>query len=876
MEQYHVTGMNCAACSARVEKAVTKVKGVTSCSVSLLTNSMGVEGTAESSAVIEAVKAAGYGASLKNAKEENKETETGLEDTQTPLLKKRLIASVVFLIVLMYFSMGHMMWGWPLPAWFTDNHVGMGLVQMILAAIIMVINQQFFISGFKALWHRSPNMDTLVAMGSMASFVWSVYALLAMTRAQTDGNAELVMEYMMEFYFESAAMILTLITVGKMLEARSKGKTTDALKSLISLAPKTALIERDGKEVTVSIDEVQKGDIFVVRPGENIPVDGQVIEGNSAVNEAAITGESIPVDKAEGDMVRSATINQSGFLRCKATRVGEDTTLSQIIKLVEDASATKAPIAKVADKVSGVFVPVVITIAVITTLVWILTGQNFAYALARGISVLVISCPCALGLATPVAIMVGNGMGAKNGILFKTAVSLEETGKTRIVALDKTGTITRGEPKVTDVLPAEGISEEELLTMAYTLEQKSEHPLAKAVLEEAQSRELKPRMITDFTALPGNGLSGKTEGSSLLGGSYTFIREKIEKNGEKLQQQAEQLAKQGKTPLLFVRDGKLLGMIAVADVIKEDSPQAIAELQNMGIKVVMLTGDNEQTAHAIGKQAGVDEVIAGVLPDGKEQVIGSLKQQGKTIMVGDGINDAPALTRADIGIAIGAGADIAMDAADIVLMKSRLSDIPAAIRLSRATLKNIHENLFWAFFYNVIGIPLAAGVWIPLFGWKLNPMFGALAMSLSSFCVVSNALRLNLFRMYDASKDKKVTHKSASVKKNGAQVKEAQTDMESVQDETLEGDENMIKTTVKVDGMMCGMCESHVNDAVRNAIEVKKVSSSHKKGTTEILTEQPVDEEKVKAAIEATGYKVLGITTGEAEEKKGFSLFHKS
>ena len=876
MEQYHVTGMNCAACSARVEKAVTKVPGVTSCSVSLLTNSMGVEGTAESSAVIEAVKAAGYGASLKNAKEENKEAETGLEDTQTPLLKKRLIASVIFLIVLMYFSMGHMMWGWPLPAWFTDNHVGMGLVQMILAAIIMVINQQFFISGFKALWHRSPNMDTLVAMGSMASFVWSVYVLLAMTRAQTDGNAELVMEYMMEFYFESAAMILTLITVGKMLEARSKGKTTDALKSLISLAPKTAVVERDGKEVTVSIDEVQKGDIFVVRPGENIPVDGQIIEGNSAVNEAAITGESIPVDKAEGDMVRSATINQSGFLRCKATRVGEDTTLSQIIKLVEDASATKAPIAKVADKVSGVFVPVVITIAVITTLVWLLAGQNFAYALARGISVLVISCPCALGLATPVAIMVGNGMGAKNGILFKTAVSLEETGKTRIVALDKTGTITRGEPKVTDVLPAEGISEEELLTMAYTLEQKSEHPLAKAVLEEAQSRELTPRTITDFTALPGNGLSGKTEGSSLLGGSYTFIREKIKENGEKLQQQAEQLAKQGKTPLLFVRDGKLLGMIAVADVIKEDSPQAIAELQNMGIKVVMLTGDNEQTARAIGKQAGVDEVIAGVLPDGKEQVISSLKQQGKTIMVGDGINDAPALTRADIGIAIGAGADIAMDAADIVLMKSRLSDIPAAIRLSRATLKNIHENLFWAFFYNVIGIPLAAGVWIPLFGWKLNPMFGALAMSLSSFCVVSNALRLNLFRMYDASKDKKVTHKSASVKKNGVQVKEAQTDMESVQDETLEGDENMIKTTVKVDGMMCGMCESHVNDAVRNAIEVKKVSSSHKKGTTEILTEQPVDEEKIKAAIEATGYKVLGITTGEAEEKKGFSLFHKS
>ena len=836
MEQYHVTGMNCAACSARVEKAVTKVKGVTSCSVSLLTNSMGVEGTAESSAVIEAVKAAGYGASLKNAKEENKETETGLEDTQTPLLKKRLIASVVFLIVLMYFSMGHMMWGWPLPAWFTDNHVGMGLVQMILAAIIMVINQQFFISGFKALWHRSPNMDTLVAMGSMASFVWSVYALLAMTRAQTDGNAELVMEYMMEFYFESAAMILTLITVGKMLEARSKGKTTDALKSLISLAPKTALIERDGKEVTVSIDEVQKGDIFVVRPGENIPVDGQVIEGNSAVNEAAITGESIPVDKAEGDMVRSATINQSGFLRCKATRVGEDTTLSQIIKLVEDASATKAPIAKVADKVSGVFVPVVITIAVITTLVWILTGQNFAYALARGISVLVISCPCALGLATPVAIMVGNGMGAKNGILFKTAVSLEETGKTRIVALDKTGTITRGEPKVTDVLPAEGISEEELLTMAYTLEQKSEHPLAKAVLEEAQSRELKPRMITDFTALPGNGLSGKTEGSSLLGGSYTFIREKIEKNGEKLQQQAEQLAKQGKTPLLFVRDGKLLGMIAVADVIKEDSPQAIAELQNMGIKVVMLTGDNEQTAHAIGKQAGVDEVIAGVLPDGKEQVIGSLKQQGKTIMVGDGINDAPALTRADIGIAIGAGADIAMDAADIVLMKSRLSDIPAAIRLSRATLKNIHENLFWAFFYNTVGIPLAAGGWIPVFGLKLNPMFGAAAMSLSSFCVVTNALRLNLFRMYDAGKDKKIKKKK-----------------------TKKVEEKSMEKTMKIEGMMCGHCEARVKKCLEKLPEVDVAEVSHEAGTAVVKLNAEISDDVLRKTVEDQDYQVISV-----------------
>ena len=858
MEQYHVTGMNCAACSARVEKAVTKVKGVTSCSVSLLTNSMGVEGTAESSAVIEAVKAAGYGASLKNAKEENKEAETGLEDTQTPLLKKRLIASVVFLIVLMYFSMGHMMWGWPLPAWFTDNHVGMGLVQMILAAIIMVINQQFFISGFKALWHRSPNMDTLVAMGSMASFVWSVYALLAMTRAQTDGNAELVMEYMMEFYFESAAMILTLITVGKMLEARSKGKTTDALKSLISLAPKTAVVERDGKEVTVSIDEVQKGDIFVVRPGENIPVDGQVIEGNSAVNEAAITGESIPVDKAEGDMVRSATINQSGFLRCKATRVGEDTTLSQIIKLVEDASATKAPIAKVADKVSGVFVPVVITIAVITTLVWLLAGQNFAYALARGISVLVISCPCALGLATPVAIMVGNGMGAKNGILFKTAVSLEETGKTRIVALDKTGTITRGEPKVTDVLPAEGISEEELLTMAYTLEQKSEHPLAKAVLEEAQSRELKPRMITDFTALPGNGLSGKTEGSSLLGGSYTFIREKIEENGKKMQQQAEQLAKQGKTPLLFVRDGKLLGMIAVSDVIKEDSPQAIAELQNMGIKVVMLTGDNEQTARAIGKQAGVDEVIAGVLPDGKEQVIGSLKQQGKTIMVGDGINDAPALTRADIGIAIGAGADIAMDAADIVLMKSRLSDIPAAIRLSRATLKNIHENLFWAFFYNIIGIPLAAGVWIPLFGWQLNPMFGAAAMSLSSFCVVTNALRLNLFRMYDAGKDRRI--KNAVTGQTAAAAAKEPDDALEKKSETNQKKENeTMKKTMKINGMMCGHCEARVKKALEAVEGVQEAVVSHEAGNAVVTLSSDVADEVLKKAVEDQDYEVVSV-----------------
>ena len=825
---------------------------------------MGVEGTASQSEIIAAVEAAGYGASVKGedagAKKGAAMDEDALKDRETPIMKRRLIASLCFLIPLMYISMGHMMWNWPLPGFLADNHVAMGLIQLLFTGIIMVINQKFFINGFKGLLHGAPNMDTLVALGSGASFVYSTYALFAMTDAQMKMDMEGVMSYMHEFYFESAAMILTLITVGKMLEAHSKGKTTDALKSLMKLAPKTAVVLKNGVETEVSIDQVKKGDIFVVRPGENIPVDGIVLEGTSAVNEAALTGESIPVDKAESDKVSAATMNQSGFLKCEATRVGEDTTLSQIIQMVSDAAATKAPIAKIADRVSGIFVPAVITIAVITIIVWLIAGQSVGFALARGISVLVISCPCALGLATPVAIMVGNGMGAKNGILFKTAVSLEETGKTRIVALDKTGTITRGEPKVTDVLPAEGISEEELLTMAYTLEQKSEHPLAKAVLEEAQSRELKPWMITDFTALPGNGLSGRTEGSSLLGGSYTFIREKIEENGEKLQQQAEQLAKQGKTPLLFVRDGKLLGMIAVADVIKEDSPQAIAELQNMGIKVVMLTGDNEQTARAIGKQAGVDEVIAGVLPDGKEQVIGSLKQQGKTIMVGDGINDAPALTRADIGIAIGAGADIAMDAADIVLMKSRLSDIPAAIRLSRATLKNIHENLFWAFFYNVIGIPLAAGVWIPLFGWKLNPMFGALAMSLSSFCVVSNALRLNLFRMYDASKDKKVTHKSASVKKNGAQVKEAQTDMESVQDETLEGDENMIKTTVKVDGMMCGMCESHVNDAVRNAIEVKKVSSSHKKGTTEILTEQPVDEEKVKAAIEnMTGLEVADI-----------------
>ena len=758
MEQYQVTGMSCAACSARVEKAVSHVPGVTSCSVSLLTNSMGVEGSASPQDIIKAVEEAGYGASLKGADSQQSSASQAAEalaDHETPILKKRLIASVGFLLVLMYFSMGHMMWGWPVPQWFEHNHVAMGLLQLLLAGIVMVINQKFFISGFKSLWHRSPNMDTLVALGSMASFVWSVYVLFAMTGAQVSGDMAAVENYMMDFYFESAAMILTLITVGKMLEARSKGKTTDALKSLMKLAPKTAVVIRNGQETTIPVEQVHKGDIFVVRPGENIPVDGVVLEGTSAVNESALTGESIPVDKAAGDMVSAATVNQSGFIRCEASRVGEDTTLSQIIKMVSDAAATKAPIAKIADRVSGIFVPAVITIAVITTIVWLLTGQTFGYALARGISVLVISCPCALGLATPVAIMVGNGMGAKNGILFKTAVSLEETGKVQIVALDKTGTITSGQPEVTDILPAEGFSEEQLLTLAFSLEQKSEHPLAKAVLKKAEERKLHAYEISDFQALPGNGLSGIMNSQTLMGGSMKFISSRVSVP-DSLKQQAEHLAEQGKTPLLFASDNKLAGIIAVADVIKEDSPQAVKELQNMGIQVVMLTGDNEKTARAIGKQAGVDEVIAGVLPDGKESVIRSLKEQGKVAMVGDGINDAPALTRADIGIAIGAGTDIAIDAADIVLMKSRLSDVPAAIRLSRATLRNIHENLFWAFFYNVIGIPLAAGVWIPIFGWTLNPMFGAAAMSLSSFCVVTNALRLNLFKVHDASRDKKI------------------------------------------------------------------------------------------------------------------------
>lgn len=851
MEQYQVTGMSCAACSARVEKAVSHVPGVTSCSVSLLTNSMGVEGSASPQDIIKAVEEAGYGASPKGADSQQSSASQAAEalaDHETPILKKRLIASVGFLLVLMYFSMGHMMWGWPVPQWFEHNHVAMGLLQLLLAGIVMVINQKFFISGFKSLWHRSPNMDTLVALGSMASFVWSVYVLFAMTGAQVSGDMAAVENYMMDFYFESAAMILTLITVGKMLEARSKGKTTDALKSLMKLAPKTAVVIRSGQETTIPVEQVHKGDIFVVRPGENIPVDGVVLEGTSAVNESALTGESIPVDKAAGDMVSAATVNQSGFIRCEASRVGEDTTLSQIIKMVSDAAATKAPIAKIADRVSGIFVPAVITIAVITTIVWLLTGQTFGYALARGISVLVISCPCALGLATPVAIMVGNGMGAKNGILFKTAVSLEETGKVQIVALDKTGTITSGQPEVTDILPAEGFSEEQLLTLAFSLEQKSEHPLAKAVLKKAEERKLHAYEISDFQALPGNGLSGIMNSQTLMGGSMKFISSRVSVP-DSLKQQAEHLAEQGKTPLLFASDNKLAGIIAVADVIKEDSPQAVKELQNMGIQVVMLTGDNEKTARAIGKQAGVDEVIAGVLPDGKESVIRSLKKQGKVAMVGDGINDAPALTRADIGIAIGAGTDIAIDAADIVLMKSRLSDVPAAIRLSRATLRNIHENLFWAFFYNVIGIPLAAGVWIPIFGWTLNPMFGAAAMSLSSFCVVTNALRLNLFKIHDASRDKKIKQ-AVSI------LPEKDYNESNKEKETT----SMVKITVNVEGMMCPHCEAHVNEAVKAAFQTEDVVSSHEKKTTVFTSPEHVDEDKIREVIKNAGYEVTGIT----------------
>ena len=849
MEQYTVTGMSCAACSARVEKAVSKVPGVTSCSVSLLTNSMGVEGTASADSIIAAVTEAGYGASLKGAGAESRSAaadEDALKDRETPVLKRRLITSIGFLVVLMYFSMGHMMWGWPLPSWFEGNHVAMGLVQLILAGIVMVINQKFFINGFKSLWHRSPNMDTLVALGSMASYVWSVIALFLMTDAEVHGDMAGVMKYMDEFYFESAAMILTLITVGKMLEARSKGKTTDALKSLMKLAPKTAVLVRNGEEVTVPVEQVKKGDIFVVRPGENIPVDGIVLEGASAVNEAALTGESIPVDKAEGDLVSAATVNQSGYIRCEASRVGEDTTLSQIIRMVSDAAATKAPIAKIADKVSGVFVPVVITIACITTIVWLLLGKEFAYALARGISVLVISCPCALGLATPVAIMVGNGLGAKNGILFKTAVSLEETGKMQIVALDKTGTITEGEPVVTDLIPVEGISETELLTAAYALEQKSEHPLAKAVIKRGQELAVEKREVQDFTALPGNGLSAVLDGQQIVGGSMTFIKEKSGLSGE-MQEICNRLAQEGKTPLLFTLGGKLIGVIAVADTIKKDSREAIRQLKGMGIHVVMLTGDNERTARAIGAEAGVDEVIAGVLPDGKESVIRKLKEQGKTAMVGDGINDAPALTRADMGIAIGAGADVAIDAADVVLMKSSLSDVAAAIRLSRATLRNIHENLFWAFIYNIIGIPLAAGVWVH-FGLTLNPMFGAAAMSLSSFCVVSNALRLNFCKLHDASRNKKI--KSAIITDT---IKNTDSEEESGKEE-----KTMTKT-MNIEGMMCGHCEARVKKVLEALAEVDSAEVSHESGTAVVTLNSDVADEVLKKTVEDQDYKVISV-----------------
>ena len=857
MEQYNVTGMSCAACSARVEKAVKKVPGVTSCSVSLLTNSMGVEGTASPAAILSAVQEAGYGASPKNASASKASGASAdldaLADHETPKLKRRLIASLGFLLVLMYFSMGHMMWGWPLPHWFDGNHVAMGLVQLLLAGIVMVINQKFFINGFKGLIHGAPNMDTLVALGSMASFVWSTYALFAMTRAQVDGNDALIMHYMMEFYFESAAMILTLITVGKMLEARSKGKTTDALKSLMKLAPKTATLVRDGAEVTVAIADVQKGDVFVVRPGENIPVDGVVLEGTSAVNESALTGESIPVDKAVGDKVSAATTNQSGFLRCEATRVGEDTTLAQIIKMVSDAAATKAPIAKIADTVSGFFVPAVISIAVLTTIVWLLLGHELGYALARGISVLVISCPCALGLATPVAIMVGNGLGAKNGILFKTAASLEAAGRTQIVALDKTGTITEGAPRVTDLLPAEGVTETELLTLAAALESRSEHPLAKAILADAEAKAITPPEVTDFAALPGNGLAAKLDGMDIYAGNAAFIQTKLTLPAA-LAQQAEKLASEGKTPLFFGGAGRLLGVIAVADTIKEDSPEAIRQLQNMGIRVVMLTGDNQRTADAIGRQAGVDEVIAGVLPDGKEAVIRQLQASGKVAMVGDGINDAPALTRADTGIAIGAGTDVAIDAADVVLMNSKLSDVPAAIRLSRATLRNIHENLFWAFIYNIIGIPLAAGLFIP-FGLTLNPMFGAAAMSLSSFCVVSNALRLNLFDLHSTRHDHKTASPAAAPVQSAAENNK-KSDAEAPEVKT---EDHTMKKTLKVEGMMCGHCEARVKKALEALPEVDEAVVSHEAGTAIVTLNAEVADDVLKNAVEAQDYKVTGI-----------------
>lgn len=857
MEQYNVTGMSCAACSARVEKAVKKVPGVTSCSVSLLTNSMGVEGTASPAAILSAVQEAGYGASPKNASASKTSDASAdldaLADHETPKLKRRLIASLGFLLVLMYFSMGHMMWGWPLPHWFDGNHVAMGLVQLLLAGIVMVINQKFFINGFKGLIHGAPNMDTLVALGSMASFVWSTYALFAMTRAQVDGSDALVMHYMMEFYFESAAMILTLITVGKMLEARSKGKTTDALKSLMKLAPKTATLVRDGAEVTVAIADVQKGDVFVVRPGENIPVDGVVLEGTSAVNESALTGESIPVDKAVGDKVSAATTNQSGFLRCEATRVGEDTTLAQIIKMVSDAAATKAPIAKIADTVSGFFVPAVISIAVVTTIVWLLLGHELGYALARGISVLVISCPCALGLATPVAIMVGNGLGAKNGILFKTAASLEAAGRTQIVALDKTGTITEGAPRVTDLLPAEGVTETELLTLAAALESRSEHPLAKAVLADAEATAITPPEVTDFAALPGNGLAAKLDGMDIYAGNAAFIQTRLTLPAA-LAQQAEKLASEGKTPLFFGGAGRLLGVIAVADTIKEDSPEAIRQLQNMGIRVVMLTGDNQRTADAIGRQAGVDEVIAGVLPDVKEAVIRQLQASGKVAMVGDGINDAPALTRADTGIAIGAGTDVAIDAADVVLMNSKLSDVPAAIRLSRATLRNIHENLFWAFIYNIIGIPLAAGLFIP-FGLTLNPMFGAAAMSLSSFCVVSNALRLNLFDLHSTRHDHKTASPAAAPVQSAAENNK-KSDAEAPEVKT---EDNPMKKALKVEGMMCGHCEARVKKALEALPEVDEAVVSHEAGTAIVTLNAEVADDVLKNAVEAQDYKVTGI-----------------
>ena len=852
MKQYTVTGMSCAACSTRVEKAVSKVPGVTSCSVSLLTNSMGVEGSATDQEIIKAVADAGYGASAKDAEGEKNggansaaASEEALADHETPILKKRLLYSVGFLLVLMYFSMGHMMWNWPLPAFMDGNHVMMGLVQLYLTVIIMVINQKFFINGFKSLFHGAPNMDTLVALGSFASFGYSSYALFAMTYAEHQGDAEAVMGYI-----ESAAMILTLITVGKMLEARSKGKTTDALKSLMKLSPKTAVVEKEGKETEVPVEQVRIGDVFVVRPGENIPVDGVVLEGNSAVNEAALTGESIPVDKQAGDRVSAATINQSGFIRCEATRVGEDTTLSQIIRMVSDAAATKAPIAKVADKVSGIFVPAVISIAVLTVIVWLIAGESVGFALARGISVLVISCPCALGLATPVAIMVGNGMGAKNGILFKTAVSLEETGKVEIVALDKTGTITSGEPKVTDVLAADGTSEEELLKLAYSLESRSEHPLAKAIVAYGAEKQAEQIPVSEFKALPGNGLEGKVGDADVKGGSLKFAQSQTEIS-EKIKSQAEKLAEEGKTPLMFLKNGILAGMIAVADVIREDSPQAVKELQNMGIEVVMLTGDNERTAKAIGRQAGVDRVIAGVLPDGKEEVIRRLKEQGKVAMVGDGINDAPALTRADMGIAIGAGADVAIDAADVVLVKSRLSDVPAAIRLSRGTLRNIHENLFWAFFYNVIGIPLAAGIWIPIFGWKLNPMFGAAAMSLSSFCVVTNALRLNLLNIKDSRKDKKIRRKAAAPA--GAVVAAAE-----INTETKKENKTMTKT-MKIEGMMCGHCEAAVKKALEALDGVASAEVSHEKGTAVVTLDKDVDNAVLTKAVEDKDYKVVSV-----------------